>query len=137
MASASLDLVRSILADWERGEWGSVDWADPDIEFVRADGPAPGSWRGFAEVARAVREMLSAWEDLRVMADGYMGIDDERVLVFIRMSGRGKGSGLEAGQLRAEAAELFQVRGGKVIRAITYYDRDRALVDLGLGPEAG
>jgi ketosteroid isomerase-like protein len=134
--SANLDLVRSILADWERGEWESRDWADPDIEFARADGPAPGSWRGFAEVAGAIREMLSAWEDMRVMADRYMEIDGERVLVFVRMSGRGKRSGVEAGQLRAEAAELFQVRGGKVIRVITYYDRDRALADLGLGPEA-
>jgi hypothetical protein len=36
--SASLYLVRSILADWERGDFTSADWSDSEIEYEWVDG---------------------------------------------------------------------------------------------------
>jgi hypothetical protein len=67
MASANVDLARSILATWERGVWSSAEWAHHDICTV---------------AVRAAR--------------------------------------------RAE-----------VTRIVVYMDRERALADLGLGPEGG
>jgi ketosteroid isomerase-like protein len=69
------------------------------------------------------------WEDYRVEADEYRELDGERVLVLTRQGGRGKISGVEIEQLRAS---LFHVRAGKVTRRVNYWDRDRALADLGL-----
>jgi ketosteroid isomerase-like protein len=135
MSSANLDLVRSILADWERGDFRSAEWADPEIEFVRADGPSPGSWMGVAGVAEAVRGSLSSWEDFRFEVDEYRQLDDQRVLVLHHYIGRGKTSGLELGQIRSTAAGLFHVRGVKVTRFVLYTDRERAFADLGLAPE--
>jgi ketosteroid isomerase-like protein len=137
VASANLELVRSIYAAWERGDYKSTDWAHPAIEYVIADGPEPGSWTGLAGMGEAMRSILSAWEEFRGEAEEYRELDDERVLVLTRRRGRGKTSGLELGQMRAKGAQLFHVRGGKVTRFVTYWDRDRALADLDLAPEAG
>ena len=65
-------------------------------------------------------------------ADEYRALDDERVLVLMHFSGRGKTSGLEVGDIQMKGANLFHVRGGKVTRLVTYWDRERAFADLGL-----
>src|SRR2546426_11893838 len=130
--SENLDLVRSIHAAWERGDFSSAEWAHPEIEYVIADGPAPGSWTGLAGMAEGWRDVLGAWEGLGGAADEYRELDDERVLVLVRRSGRGKSSGLELGQLRSRGAALFHVRDAKVTRFVMYWDRDRAFADLGL-----
>ena len=137
MASANLDLVRSILAAWERGDYSSAEWADPDIESVIADGPAPGTWTGPGAMAEGFRDFLSAWDAVRHEVDEYRSIDGERVLVLTQFSARGKTSGVELGQIRTSAAVLFHVRDGKVTRLVLYLDRVHALADLGLASEAG
>ena len=130
MVSSNLDLVRAIFAAHERGDYSSVDWADPEIEYVVADGPSPGSWVGRTELAEGVRDWLSAWDDWCVRVDEYRELDSERVFILIRRSGHGKTSGLELGQLQTKGATLFHIRGGKVTRIVTYWDRERALADL-------
>jgi ketosteroid isomerase-like protein len=132
--SENLDLVRSIFASWERGDFSSAEWADPDIEYVMTDGPMPGSWTGLADMAVAMRELLDAWEDYRVEADDFQEVDDERVLVILHARGRGKTSRLELDETAGagRGANLFHVRDGKVVKLCVYWDRDRALADLGL-----
>ena len=130
MASANLDLVRSIFAAWERGDFSSAEWAHPGIEVVVVEGPSPGSWTGLTGMAAAWREFLSAWEDYRNFADEYRELDDERVLVRLHASGRDKTSGLELGQMQSRGGTcLFHVRSGRVTRLIVYYE----FPDLGLG----
>jgi hypothetical protein len=88
-------------------------------------------------MAEGWRDFLSAWEEFRIEVDEYRELDDERVLVLVHFSARGKTSGLELGQMRAKGAELFHVHGGKVTRSVAYWDREHAFADVGLAPEAG
>jgi ketosteroid isomerase-like protein len=136
MASANLDLVRSIYADWERGDFRSTEWADPEIEFVFAGGPSPGSWSGVSPMAVAMRDFLQAWNSYSVQADDYRELDDERILVRSHFGGHGRTSGVELGQIGREGTELFQLRAGKVVRLVIYWNRAQALADLGLDTKA-
>jgi ketosteroid isomerase-like protein len=130
--SENLELVRSILASWERGEMRSAewsDWADPQIELVTVGGPEPSRHIGLADAEPDLEAFLDAWEDYRVEAEEYRELDDERILVLTRQSGRGRISGVQTTQLRAS---LFHIRGGKITRRVNYWDRALALSALGL-----
>jgi ketosteroid isomerase-like protein len=127
--SENLDLARSIYADWERGDFSSVEWADPELEFVIADGPDAGSWKGLAAAGQAWRDLLAAWANHHTEVGEYRELGGDRVLVLGRMRGRGKTSELP---VETEFANVFDIDAGKVVRLCLYSDRDRALADLGL-----
>ena len=129
--SENLDLVRSIYADWERGDFRSAEWADPEIEFVLADGPEPGSFKGLAEMAKTWSGRMSAFDDFRVMVSEYRELDEERILVLLRHYGRGRSSGLDIDDM-SPGATLVHVLDGRVTRLVLYVDTDLALADLGL-----
>jgi ketosteroid isomerase-like protein len=130
--SENLDLVRSIYAGWERGDFGSAAWANPRIEFAFIGGLEPTTGLGLAALAGVMRAFLGTWDAYRVEAEGFRELDGDRVLVLSRATGRGKTSGLDVGDVAGKGAHLFHVHGGKVTRLVLYWDRDRALADLGL-----
>jgi ketosteroid isomerase-like protein len=131
MPSANLDLVRSIYANWERGDFRSIEWTDAEFEIVAADGAETGR-TGLAGTVQGIREFLSAWENFRITAEEYRELDDGRILVLDRRSGRSKTTGLDLATMRTQGARVFQIREGKVTRLVLYLDRERALADLGL-----
>jgi ketosteroid isomerase-like protein len=135
MSQENVEIVRSIYADWERGDYSSAEWAHPEIEYVIADGPTPGSWTGLAGLAEGFRSILDAWEGYGGEVDDYRELDDERVLVLVYRSGRGRTSGLELGAMQTKGADLLHISGGKVTRLVFYFDSEHAFADLGLSEQ--
>jgi ketosteroid isomerase-like protein len=130
--SANLDLVRSIYADWERGDYTKADWAHPEIEFVLADGPDPGRWIGRVGMWEGWHSRLGAFDDHRMQVDEFREVGDDRVLVLAHAVARGKASGMDVRSPPGLGASVFHVRGGRVTNLLVYWDRDRAFADLGL-----
>jgi ketosteroid isomerase-like protein len=128
--SENLDLVRSIYADWERGDFSHSDWADRNIQFEVADGPQPGRWVGREAMAREYGEMMRGFKEFRAEPERYVAADEHRILVLVVNTGRGNASGIEF-EVHS-VANFFEIRCGKVTRLVLYWDRDRALADLGL-----
>jgi SnoaL-like protein len=135
-APSNIDLLRSICAGWERGDFSSAEWAHPEIEFVIADGAVAGSWTGLAGLAEGFREIISPMEQYRIVIDDYRELEDGRVLALCHQYGRGKMSGLELEEIQAKAAVVFAIRDRRVTKLTIYGDPELALADLGLSSEA-
>src|ERR1700738_1704226 len=97
MSSANIELVRSIYAAWERGDFSSTEWAHRDIELVRPDGLTPGSQTKLADIGAGWRDFLSTWEDFRAEAEEYRELDGGRGLVVAHLRGRGQTRGTGRG----------------------------------------
>jgi ketosteroid isomerase-like protein len=133
MSSSNLELVRSIYAAWERGDFSETYWVDPEIDFQSiGDSPGAVAAQGLEGMKTSWREWLNAWEGFQVKAVDYREIDDERVLVLSHFEGRGRTSGLEIGEVWNKGASLFHIRDSKVIQLLLYTDHERALAELGL-----
>jgi ketosteroid isomerase-like protein len=130
VSQENVEIVRSIYADWSRGDFSSSEWADPEIEFAFVDGPEPGSWSGRPAMAKRYGEWLSGWKNFRAESEELIVVDSTRVLVFVHNSARGRVSDLEMDQ--RSVANLFEIDSGKVVRFALYWDRGRALQDTGL-----
>jgi hypothetical protein len=130
--SENVELVRSILAGWERGDYGNVEWADPEIEFVLRGGVDPSRSVGLAAMGAAWRAWLSEFEDFSTSPEEFRELDEERVLVLTQNTGRGRRSGVELGGTATPGATLFEIHNGKVTKLLAWAARDEALTELGL-----
>jgi ketosteroid isomerase-like protein len=130
--SENLELVRSIFEPVEQGDFGDARWADREIEYTIVDGLEPGSFKGREGLVEAMHETLRPWERVETHVDRYRELDSQRVLVLTRVRGRGKASGMALEALSSDGAQVVHIRDGKVTRIDVYYDRHRALADLGL-----
>ncbi len=126
----NVELVRSIVSRWERGDWSEIGWADDEIEFVIADGPDPRSVTGIEQMTRTWRDFLATFSDYSTTGEEFRELGDERVLVLLTARGRGKASGADLAA--NESATVLDLRGGAVTRLAIYFDRRNALAELGL-----
>jgi uncharacterized protein len=105
---------------------GEVDLSqfDPEAEFD-ATGRVfdPAVYRGHEEIGRYFAQLSEVWERQTLDPLEFVEVHD-MVVVPVRITTVGKGSGVET---TAEAAHVWTLRGGKVIRLQIFQSREEAL----------
>jgi hypothetical protein len=83
------------------------------------------------EEMRAFRDTGPWGPSIRFEPERYFDVDDERVLVFVRATAMGQGSGAPVTIL---VAHEFTLRERVIVRVKVHRDRGRALKAVGLEP---
>ena len=150
--SENLDLVRSIYADWERGDFGSAEWADPEIltrvayewfnrkkepppmwlpdgEFINSrEDPDHGVYRGIDAIRKQHQGWFDAYPDLHV-EPLEIRANGDLVFVWARFTGHGADSGAA---MEMKLAHVATNERGRTRRIQEYFDRAEALKAVGL-----
>jgi ketosteroid isomerase-like protein len=150
--SENLDLVRSMYAEWERGDLSSVESAHPEIltrvayEWFNREKEPPPTWlpdgefinsredpdhavyRGIDAIRRQHQGWFDAYPDLHVEPLD-VRVNGDLVFVWVRFTGHGADSGVA---MEMELAHVITIEDGKTRRVQEYFDRAEALKAVGL-----
>jgi ketosteroid isomerase-like protein len=132
MSQKNVEIVRGGFEAFNEGDVdGVVEMCDPKVEwFPPAALPSVSVYHGHKGVREAAGDMLDVFGALQAEPERFIDADD-RVVVFFRWHGHGKGSGLSLDRF-GEQASVFTMRNGKAIRVEWYIDRAEALDAVGL-----
>ena len=109
---------------------GRMPWMHPEFEFHSPLSGVEGEYHvGVAGLRDWGRSVDSVWEDLRAEILDLRELEDGRVLLIYRATGRARGSGMP---LDTRTAQVWTRRDGKLWRNQSYTDPAEALTAVGL-----
>ncbi len=130
MSQENVELVRQAYADPGGLTAGASGRVAPDAEFdfsaVYPDRPIA---RGTDELRRFRDDGPWGGSPIHFEPERFIDVDEERVLVFVRVSATGRDSGVP---VAIPAAHEITVRENRVVRFKVYLNREEALEAAGL-----
>jgi ketosteroid isomerase-like protein len=134
MSQENVEIVRQAFAAINRGDRETAfGFADPEI-VVDATRRVfnPTTYVGIQGIRAWAADMDEVWEEFRAEEIEFFDAGDS-VVVFIRLHGKGTGSGVEVGQ---SVAGIWTVRNRRIVRVeIGYTDVPEALEALDLSEQ--
>jgi ketosteroid isomerase-like protein len=133
MSRANVEMVRRLYADPRGLPAAASGSVAPDAEFdftaVYPDRPIV---RGVEEAVRFREGGPWRGAPIHFEPERFFDVDEERVLVFVRVSATGHESGA---QVESPTAHEFTIRDELIVRLKVYGDRDQALQAAGLSEQ--
>jgi ketosteroid isomerase-like protein len=129
MSQENVEVVKALVAASQRGgDWeAALEHYDPAVELDESRGVEGGLYYGRDGVRDHFRRWFVTWDRLVIAPERFIDAGD-RVVVVFRMTGVGRGSGVETSM---RSAAVMTLRNGKVIRQVGYPDASEALEAVG------
>lgn len=129
---SKVDQARAAYAAWSARDLDAfvkVFAEDVELRPFLGAGLGASKYRGHAGLRRWFEEANEAWDELRIEPYEFREAGD-RIAVFLRAIGRGRGSHVE---VEAEIVHVADFRDGKFTRLEGFGDREQALKALDQG----
>jgi ketosteroid isomerase-like protein len=126
MSQSNVDLVRTLFETYSRGDYAAAAAClAPGVVYeVGQEVPAYGP-----DEVRAMWERWdSAWDDMETVPEEFIDAGDH-VVVTVRYSARGRGSGIEYDE---RLFDVYTVRDGECVRKLEFKRRSEALAATGI-----
>ena len=134
MSQENVETLRAGYEAVNRGDYDAffqildlaIEWKAPDRT------PFAGAHHGHEAVKELLKTYLEAFDDLRMEPEEFFDDAGDRIVVFIRETARGRGSGVE---VEIRVGHLWTMREGKVVRFEYFPEREEALEAVGLSEQ--
>jgi ketosteroid isomerase-like protein len=118
----NVEIVRRFLLD-DLDE--ALTYADPGIVWNPIE---ESPTQGHEAVRASLARWKGEWDNYRLMPEEFVDSGD-RVVVTVRLGGRGRGSGIE---IDARFYDVFTLREGKIVRMDQFTEQSEAFQAVGL-----
>jgi ketosteroid isomerase-like protein len=128
----NVELLEQIYAEWAHGDFTRNDLFATDVEFV-TDFPERVTYHGHEGLQRGWFDFLSAWENFKVDLEKIVPAGDDRYVVLVHLSGRGRESGVP---IEGDGANTVEFCDGKIANFAVLWERQQALAWGGVSGDA-
>jgi ketosteroid isomerase-like protein len=129
MSQENLETARRLYELAPRADWDEIKLLiSSDVAIDQGRFPDGGVGHGREAFRGFFRRWFGTWDELNIEVDRFIDLG-ERVVVLMKLSGRGKLSGAPA---TLDAADVLTFENGTVTSLVGYLDQREALEAVGL-----
>lgn len=136
MGEKSVDLVRKAMDAWNREDMEAlIALSDAHVEFVSIFAGMEGrTYRGYDGLREYFTDMRDTWTEFHRDIEKMIDADDDQVVVFFRLRGTARASGVPVDE---QVTTVFELKAGRLYRMVVFRNREEALAAAGLPKSSG